>query len=116
MSFFGLIPHIYYYVPPCPVCGSEITGRYIRKYINDNTRRIIEDGFRHGEIIKLVPSKVDRNCFCLNCNHEWADFVTPSLKNDAQLQEEIEKRHINELYEYFMSEEVEPEKKRRFFS
>ena len=115
MAFFGLIPHLYYYVPPCPVCGSEITGRYIKKYMGDNGKKIIEDGFRHGEIIKLTPQKSQNNCFCLACNNEWSDIIQPMMIRDDRMEEEIKKRHINELFEYYMSEEEEQEKKKKGF-
>ncbi len=111
---FSFLPQLYYYVPPCPRCGSEVTGRYVKQYNSDYSSKIVEDGLRHGEIIKVIPSRTQNNCFCLECNYEWGEMLHPKLIKDDELMEEIQKRHINELAEALMEKPEEPKRKRIF--
>ncbi len=109
-NFFGL-PHLYYYVPKCPVCGSMVTGRYIKRYAGQFDDKIVLDGLNHGEIIKITPSRTSNNCFCLECNHEWSDIITPCLKNNEQIAVEKQNRRVNELMGLFEPQQEDPPKR-----
>lgn len=71
-NFSAILKHNYIYVPPCPCCGSEATGRYVKqkKYDKDN-KWMIEESYRNGEIIALVPEIGEKNAFCFNCEYTW---------------------------------------------
>ncbi len=107
--------HPYYNVPSCPNCGSEVTGRYVRE-ASGYAKQIIKSGLKNGEIIRIAHSYCrDRN-FCLECTHEWQEYVPMSFINDEELAVEMEKRHIKELAEVMEDEMVEEKpKKKRFF-
>ncbi len=104
----------YYNVPPCPACGSDVTGRYIRETYPYSTK-IIEDGLIHGEIIKISPGYHKDRCFCLVCEHEWTEHVPLTFITKEEQAEEIKKRHIRELIEELKAANPEPEQKKKFF-
>ena len=53
---------IYYYVPPCPVCGSKYTGYY--KRMTDDSGWTSKEGLKHGEIVRETTEVTDNNAFC----------------------------------------------------
>lgn len=88
--------HFYYYIPPCPKCGSRRTGRYIRE--TRNSAMIEESSLRHGEIVRFAMEEPIKNAFCVDCGYTWG--CTPELKfwPQSRIQEEIEERTTEEAY------------------
>ena len=77
---FDRIPHIYYYVPPCPACGSRKTGRYVRQPLTAGDMRFVEvESLRSGELIRFAPRIPEKNVYCEDCGHEWACSIRASL-------------------------------------
>lgn len=110
MNIFDIYP--YYNVPECPVCGSPVTGRYIRQ-TSSNCDDIILNGFKHGEIIKVAPGYFKDRNFCLECMAEWEDHIPLTFITGEQKQKEIEKRHITELWDAMEEELKRYEKPRK---
>ena len=113
---FGLID-LYpdYRVSKCPVCSSEVTGRYIRKP-SSGGEKIVIDGLNNNEIIKITSDYCRDRCFCLECSAEWQEYVPLTLIKRDQLAEEGRKRHIDELKAALIEpEEKEQPKTKRIF-
>ena len=73
-NFKDIIRKPYYFVPPCPQCGSPVTGRYVAMRMCKEW--IIEDSLRHGEYVRQADVDDQRGmAFCLNCNFEWPEDV-----------------------------------------
>jgi len=111
-NIFDMYP--YYNVPPCPACGSPITGRYVRQIAKEDDKRLVMDGLKHGEIIKTSLHGCRDRCFCLECMHEWEEHVSLSFVSRAQLAEEREKRHIMELQDAMNYSIPEPPQRKLF--
>jgi hypothetical protein len=81
----GFIRKPYYYVPPCPQCGSRATGRYVRD--SSSSDWVIEESLRHGELVR--PAKGKENvAFCLDCNYEWFEYIQMEWFTHEEIQEE----------------------------
>jgi len=91
------VRHPYYYIPPCPKCGSRRTGRYIKE--TRGSQYIEEESLRHGEIVRFAMSEPVKNAFCVDCDYTWG--CTPQLKfwTTDRIQEEIEARTTEEAYQ-----------------
>ena len=96
--------HIYYYVPPCPVCGSRRTGRYIRQPMiqADETKA---NYLKHGEIVEFLPEEPIENAFCTECGAVWPEHVAFKLWPAARIAEEARERGTQELYQEFLTEQ-----------
>lgn len=108
------IKHFYYYVPPCPKCGSRITGRYVKQpRKQDDAEYMQRESLKHGELIRFVPSEPTKNCYCEECEYEWGHKVQMYLISKERMNEEIEVRDTLSLYREF--NEKYPRKKKSFF-
>lgn len=97
------IRHIYYYVPPCPLCGSMHTGRYVRKAFIDETymdRKSLEN----GEIIRQVPREPIKNCFCEDCGYEWGAHIETKFLTADEVNEQ---RMLRGTYQTFQEYKAE---------
>lgn len=112
---FGKLPtKIYYYVPPCPKCGSRVTGHYIASRRDNDQDWVILEALKHGEIAQLSYEVPTNNCFCLDCGFEWGEDVSASFKTSNYVKEQRAIRHTDELLRSYR-EEMGP-KKRGFFA
>lgn len=100
----------YYYVPPCPECNSPITGQYMKLHRETDTEWQINEALRHGELIKALNTVPDRNCFCVNCGHEWFYSIDLALISTKELNIEREKRLTAEILNKRIEEQRELEK------
>lgn len=104
-------PH--YYVPPCPECGSFCTGRYMRRPVTE-AWYVEEKSLKNAEIVRFVSKEPVKNCFCVDCGHEWGKTIILSFVTDEELEEERKKRGTVEAYEEIHEENREMlDKKRR---
>lgn len=87
----------YYYVPPCPECGSHMTGRYVKGYNSYEADWMINESLRKGELITLVPEIKEKNCYCTECDAEWYSDIKFMVINGLRLEKEIEDRHTKEI-------------------
>ncbi len=107
------IPHIYYYVPPCPECGSRKTGRYVRKPLTSADAWYVEtQSLQNGELIRFAKNVPFENAYCEDCGNKWHVLVRACLKTAAEIQDEIEVRGSKEQYEQYIAEN--PKKKKSF--
>lgn len=83
--------HLYYYVRPCPKCGSHRTGHYMRNSVFGSTYSITSS-LQHGEWVRLADGDPINNCFCLDCGYEWPDIVETRFLDDDALQKEKQER------------------------
>lgn len=105
-------PVSYYYVPPCPKCGSRMTGRFVKEHGDADTEFIVRESLKHGELVSPAAEIPDKNLFCAECGYTWEGQVHMRFITFAQMQEEIEARGTKEILEQELDEE-EDEKKNR---
>ena len=94
-------PKPYYYVEPCPRCGSRRTGRYMRMPIT-SAGYTMESSIKAGELIKFVQHVPRKNLYCADCGHEWPGIVRTRLLSEAKIQEERKARGTDILYNKIM--------------
>lgn len=83
----------YYYVPPCPNCDSNFTGRFVRNHRNTERDWIINEALRHGELVKpMNDMPVYSNAFCLNCGNIWRANIKFILISADEMRKEKLKR------------------------
>ena len=111
---FERIPHIYYYVPPCPACGSRKTGRYVRQPLTAADIRFVEtESLRSGELVRLAARIPEKNAYCEDCGHEWACSISARLLPQERIAEEQVTRGTAAKYAAYM--ENRPGKKKSVF-
>lgn len=93
---------IYYFVPPCPVCGSRRTGRYLREPLMDHDYTYLES-LKNGEWVRFADSIPDDNCFCMDCGHRWHKVINPVLLNSEQIEDEKAIRGTFPVYQKEMA-------------
>ena len=90
--------HFYYYVPPCPECGSKATGRFIPTHSDETNEYILRDCLKHGELVmdteEVIPSA---NLFCMECRHIWGGSVQMRLLTAEEIMKEKRDRGTIEL-------------------
>ena len=107
------IPKMYYYVPPCPECGSRRTGRYLRKpYFPDAgaEKYMIRQCLENGELVKLVKWVPQKNAYCEDCGHEWEQEIHTAMVSTEKIQEEIAARGTDILLSEY--NKINPKKKK----
>lgn len=102
---WGMRPCLYYYVPPCPECGSNITGRYVRKpFTKADIRYVKNESLKHGEIIRMTEKVPVANAFCETCGHEWPEHIYARIVPMWMAEEEKTKRRTRAMYVKFQKE------------
>lgn len=91
------IKYPYYYVPPCPHCGSRKTGRYVREPLY-RPEYVKEDSLKHGEWIRFLDSIPRDNVFCLSCGNEWPAKISLKLMTQKEIQDEKDARETEGFY------------------
>ena len=104
------IPH--YYVPPCPNCGSACTGRYVRHPFVE-AEYYEEKSLKNAEIVRFVAKEPVKNCFCVDCGHEWGKTIDISFITKDELKKEHELRGTMAAYEELHEQNVDKAKARR---
>ena len=97
--FRNQIKRPYYYVPPCPYCGSLVTGRFMKARNDYDADWMIDESLRHGEIISPVPNVLSENCFCCECNSTYTGIVEFKLFSADELDEQKFNRNINDIWQ-----------------
>ena len=101
------LPALYYYIPPCPVCGSNRTGRYVKRPIlhsEKDLRYLIEESLSHGELIRICEKEPIENAYCEECGHEWPEHVYARLWDTERIEEQKKLRGTAKKYAKFQSE------------
>lgn len=116
MSLLKDLPiHMYYHVPRCPVCYSDMTGRFIKFHNQTEADWAINESLRNGELVKPQSEMTDNNVFCLDCGHTWKAVVNLSFVSYNTIEEEKEKRHTKEILNERVIEKGEEDKKPKAF-
>ena len=98
---FPLIRFPYYYVPPCPACGSPETGRIVKEP-GSHADYTMVSSLQNGEIIMFDPAPEPvNNLFCLSCGHQWTGDVQVRMLTKAQIRQEQKRRGTLELLDEF---------------
>ena len=90
----------YYYVPPCPECGSRRTGRFMKRP-RKNDWYVHAESLLHGEIIRFANSEPIKNCFCLDCGNRWGQRISARLVSSSFVDKERKARQIDSEYERY---------------
>lgn len=110
---YSMRPTIYYYVPPCPQCGSRLTGRYVKQpYTKTDIRYVKNESLRHGELIRMTNSVPISNAFCEECGHEWPEHIYARILPAWQVENEKKARSTDARYNEF---QITDPKKRPFW-
>lgn len=91
---------LYYYVPPCPVCGSRVTGQY-KKLPKRQVLYEMENHLKNGEIVLFVEQVPISNAFCLKCHYTWPQIIETKIIGEKEIVQEIRARNVRPLYEAF---------------
>ena len=95
--------HFYYYVPPCPKCGSRKTGRYMRMPFT-GSGYTKEDSLKNGEWVRFAKEEPINNCFCMTCGMQWPGKVRLKWWPFERIQEEIKARETEPAYKQMLAE------------
>ena len=99
------IPRIYYYVPPCPECGSRKTGRYMRQPLTAGDMRYVEkESLRNGELVRFAWRVPVKNAYCEECGCEWESTISASMVTRERIMEEQAVRGSAAKYAAFLEE------------
>ena len=85
----------YYYVGPCPECGSFETGRFIKYKDVTNTEWMINEALRNGELIEPLPEVTFHNCFCNACGIVWHEEIELKMATLQEIKNQKELRDTN---------------------
>ena len=88
----------YYYVPPCPKCGSKMTGRFVFPVLMQKQQMLL-DAYANGELVAFYDRLKNENAFCAACGYEWNAKIETTRLTDAQIQQEKQDRHVDEVYD-----------------
>lgn len=102
------IKTLYYYVPPCPLCKSPVTGHFIRLQRDTVSEWQITESLKHGELVQPVHEVGRNNCYCLKCGCQWPGDVETKWLSLLEIDEEKEKRVTRLL----LNRRVEAERER----
>lgn len=109
-KFKKLLRKPYYFVPPCPKCGSRATGRYVRE--SSSSDWIIGEALRHGELVR--PAKGKENvAFCLECNYEWSEYIQMEWFTLEEIEEEKSARMTEPILQEYKLEQRKERKKEK---
>lgn len=104
------IPHIYYYVPPCPRCGSRKTGRYVKTPYS-GAGYMKEHSLKNGELIRFCLEEPIDNGFCASCGFEWPVRVETRFLPYQKIMEEQKVRGTQDAYEEILTRKTAGESK-----
>lgn len=113
-GIFQKIRMPYYYVAPCPKCGSRMTGRFIRDHRTNDITWVIQSALRHGELVRAMPELPQyADSFCLSCDNVW--FSNNGLRwfTADQIREEKRARHTIEILAAMLQRAHEEEAKKK---
>ena len=104
----------YYYVPPCPDCGSAATGRYVNPPLINKDYMIIES-LQNGEIIRYKSKLKENRCFCTDCGFEWEESPRVVRITDEEKNGERKRRHTEKLLnEYYKEYGINSNRRKNF--
>ncbi len=101
MSFLDKINNTikrpYYYVPPCPSCGSPMTGRIIKRGKEADVDWAVVTALKNGEIIVPVDDPGIENACCLECDFAWSVPIEMSFETSEYISRQKDIRHTRDL-------------------
>lgn len=103
--FRKYIKTVYYYVPPCPLCRSPVTGHFVKAGRDPVAEWQIDECLRHGELVIPVNEVGRNNCYCLTCGREWTGEVETKFLSLSEVEEEKEKRMTRDILNRRIEEE-----------
>ena len=106
----------YYYVPPCPDCGSSVTGRFIIGAENNTNEWILHESLRNGEMATIIPVALSGNCFCVDCDVIFKAKIEQKMLSLSEIERQKRLRRTNEMYVSLKRIEKEKQRHRNFIS
>lgn len=107
----NLIRKPYYYVPPCPCCGSRLTGRFVKEHRVTEHDWMLKETLKNGELIKALPVLPEyETAFCVNCEYTWRAQVELKLLTINEINEERMARMTDVIYYDLFTTEEEKER------
>ena len=101
----------YYYVPPCPNCGANATGRYLKSTSNYNNDWILKESLKNGEIVSFLPEVDDEyQCFCLECDEPFNAEPKLMMLSKERIENQKILRGTKEMYALLDEERRKEEK------
>lgn len=88
----------YYYVDPCPKCGSRKTGRYVKQPIT-GSGYMLEESLKAGELIRFLSFVPEKNGFCATCGHEWHTMAKLKFWPTDKIRDEMIARGTEQEYQ-----------------
>ena len=110
--FNKIIKKPYYYVPPCPCCGSHITGKFVKMRGTYETDWMINEALRNGELIAPVPEVLEHTAYCVECDHTWNAYIPMKMLTQEEIQQQKILRMTNEILSARYAQIKELEKKK----
>lgn len=105
-----IIKKPYYYVSPCPLCESEITGRFVPLHREVDTEWVIKESLKNGEIVNPIKDIEEHNCFCAECDATWFEPISLKMFSLKKIEEEKDKRFTREILKGIEEEKEEEER------
>ncbi len=107
-KYFKKAKKMYYLVPPCPNCGSYVTGRFFKIKSNEyNNQWIIKEGLKNGEIMAPAEKIDDENVFCMACGNTWYHNISSSWFTYEQVEMQKDMRGTRQMLREITLEEFE---------
>ena len=108
--------HFYYMVPKCPECGSQRTGRYVKRpFTQRDCDYMMEESLKNGEIIRFKKQEPVQNAFCMQCGHTWAQRINVVRLTSDEIEDEIMKRKTDYLLNEYLEKNPVQEKQKSLF-
>ena len=110
LDYKKLIKLPYYYVPPCPNCGSRATGRMIKANRQRSFEWVFVEALKNGELVAPASENFQKNLFCNACGHTWEGPVRQFWLTKEQIVYEKEIRGTDPLLQQKLNEIAEENK------
>ncbi len=99
-TLYDIIKLPYHDVPPCPYCGSHLTGRCVR--MGRFSKWLIMAALRYGEHLEpLFDDNLRSAAFCRNCSYEWPEDVPVRWMSLREIKFQKYIRETDEYLELF---------------
>lgn len=98
----------YYYVPPCPQCGSRATGRFIKSRGGRQDEWTVMESLKHGELVS-PEAEIDSRftTYCATCGFMWNGKVEIKWLSPSELEDEKIARGTRDIMNFRFQQDAE---------